>query len=44
MPVIANTHPSLIRVEPDRPPRIVGLLYGLLLVVPLWAGIVAILL
>ncbi len=39
MPIVAPLHPILVRDERDRPPRMAGLLYGLLLALPLWAVI-----
>lgn len=44
MPVVAQNRPVMLPVDQDRPPRMAGLLYGLLLSIPLWAAILAVVL
>lgn len=44
MPITAPVRPMLLRNEQDRPPNLTGLLFGLLLAVPLWAMILAVIL
>ena len=41
MPITAPVRTMPMRSEQDRPPHLTGLLFGLLLAVPLWAMILA---
>ena len=44
MPIVAPVRPMPIRGEQDRPPNLAGMLFCLLLAIPLWALILAFLL
>ena len=41
MPIIAPVRPGTIREKQDRPPNLAGLLFGVLIAIPLWAVILA---
>ena len=41
MPIVAPVRPAPVRLEQDRPPNLAGLLFGLMLAIPLWAVILA---
>lgn len=41
MPIVAPVRPMPICGERDRPPNLAGLLFGILIAIPLWAVILA---
>jgi hypothetical protein len=41
MPIVAPVRSTPIRGERDRPPNLAGLIFGLLIAIPLWAVILA---
>ena len=41
MPIVAPVRPAPLPGEADRPPNLAGLIFGLMLALPLWAVILA---